>query len=63
MSIGEVLFIEYYKAESDLSAARMKFMKLGSKPDSFQTDGKNVRYDTCELKIFDVLSYMLLCLC
>jgi hypothetical protein len=23
---------------------KMKFMKLGSKPDSFQTDGENVRY-------------------
>ncbi|KAF5448256.1 hypothetical protein F2P56_028810 [Juglans regia] len=27
----------------------MKFMKLGSKPDSFQTDGNNVRYVTSEL--------------
>ncbi|EXB80039.1 BTB/POZ domain-containing protein NPY2 [Morus notabilis] len=27
----------------------MKFMKLGSKPDSFQTDGKNVRYVASEL--------------
>ncbi|XP_057964381.1 BTB/POZ domain-containing protein NPY2 [Malania oleifera] len=27
----------------------MKFMKLGSKPDSFQTDGKNVRYVANEL--------------
>lgn len=23
----------------------MKFMKLGSKPDSFQTDGDDVRYE------------------
>ncbi|XP_042494861.1 BTB/POZ domain-containing protein NPY2-like [Macadamia integrifolia] len=27
----------------------MKFMKLGSKPDSFQTDGNNVRYVAAEL--------------
>nr|XP_023908724.1 BTB/POZ domain-containing protein NPY5-like isoform X3 [Quercus suber] len=27
----------------------MKFMKLGSKPDSFQTDGNNVRYVASEL--------------
>ncbi|KAK2426395.1 BTB/POZ domain-containing protein NPY4 [Trifolium repens] len=27
----------------------MKFMKLGSKPDSFQTDGENVRYVATEL--------------
>ncbi|GMN37866.1 hypothetical protein TIFTF001_007173 [Ficus carica] len=27
----------------------MKFMKLGSKPDSFQSDGKNVRYVASEL--------------
>lgn len=27
----------------------MKFMKLGSKPDSFQTDGNNVRYVATEL--------------
>ncbi|KAM3742719.1 hypothetical protein ACB098_07G089100 [Castanea mollissima] len=27
----------------------MKFMKLGSKPDSFQTDGSNVRYVASEL--------------
>ncbi|KAG5603247.1 hypothetical protein H5410_034617 [Solanum commersonii] len=27
----------------------MKFMKLGSKPDTFQTDGNNVRYVASEL--------------
>ncbi|KAK8673103.1 hypothetical protein V6N13_111459 [Hibiscus sabdariffa] len=27
----------------------MKFMKLGSKPDSFQTDGENIRYVATEL--------------
>lgn len=27
------------------SLAKMKFMKLGSKPDSFQTDGENIRYE------------------
>lgn len=27
----------------DLLFAKMKFMKLGSKPDSFQTDENNVR--------------------
>lgn len=27
----------------------MKFMKLGSKPDSFQTDGDNTRYVATEL--------------
>ena len=25
--------------------AKMKFMKLGSKPDTFQTDGDNIRYE------------------
>ncbi|KAJ4962614.1 hypothetical protein NE237_022553 [Protea cynaroides] len=34
---------------TDLTFARMKFMKLGSKPDSFQTDGNNVRYVVAEL--------------
>lgn len=29
--------------------SKMKFMKLGSKPDSFQTDGNNVRYVASEL--------------
>lgn len=29
--------------------AKMKFMKLGSKPDSFQTDGNSVRYVASEL--------------
>ncbi|KAG8368471.1 hypothetical protein BUALT_Bualt15G0048900 [Buddleja alternifolia] len=28
---------------------KMKFMKLGSKPDSFQTDGNNIRYVASEL--------------
>ncbi|KAL8554701.1 hypothetical protein ACS0TY_002765 [Phlomoides rotata] len=28
---------------------KMKFMKLGSKPDSFQTDGNNIRYVATEL--------------
>ncbi|CAK9145830.1 unnamed protein product [Ilex paraguariensis] len=42
----------------------MKFMKLGSKPDSFQTDGNNVRYVTTELatdivvKVGDVRFYL-----
>ncbi|KAE8704864.1 BTB/POZ domain-containing protein NPY5 [Hibiscus syriacus] len=42
----------------------MKFMKLGSKPDSFQTDGDNVRYVATELEtdmivnIGDVKFYM-----
>ncbi|KAK4401767.1 BTB/POZ domain-containing protein NPY2 [Sesamum angolense] len=30
-------------------ARRMKFMKLGSKPDTFQTDGNNIRYVASEL--------------
>lgn len=30
-------------------ASKMKFMKLGSKPDSFQTDGDNIRYVATEL--------------
>ncbi|KAK1359016.1 BTB/POZ domain-containing protein NPY2 [Heracleum sosnowskyi] len=34
----------------------MKFMKLGSKPDSFQTDGKNVRYVATELASDVVIS-------
>ncbi|KAK6151157.1 hypothetical protein DH2020_016089 [Rehmannia glutinosa] len=29
--------------------AKMKFMKLGSKPDQFQTDGDNIRYVATEL--------------
>ncbi|KAJ4966085.1 hypothetical protein NE237_017934 [Protea cynaroides] len=37
------------EAASDHSFAKMKFMKLGSKPDSFQTDGNNVRYVAAEL--------------
>lgn len=32
-----------------LSRVKMKFMKLGSKPDSFQSDGKTVRYVASEL--------------
>lgn len=31
------------EGKADLLLAKMKFMKLGSKPDSFQTDGNNVR--------------------
>ncbi|KAL3515360.1 hypothetical protein ACH5RR_022262 [Cinchona calisaya] len=34
----------------------MKFMKLGSKPDSFQTDGDNVRYVVSELATDIVVS-------
>nr|POE61996.1 btb/poz domain-containing protein npy2 [Quercus suber] len=33
----------------DSELSKMKFMKLGSKPDSFQTDGNNVRYVASEL--------------
>ncbi|EOX98451.1 Phototropic-responsive NPH3 family protein isoform 1 [Theobroma cacao] len=35
--------------EEDLLLANMKFMKLGSKPDTFQSDGNNVRYVASEL--------------
>ena len=33
---------------------KMKFMKLGSKPDAFQADGKSVRY---EVSIYVLLYY------
>ncbi|KAF4375126.1 hypothetical protein F8388_017272 [Cannabis sativa] len=38
------------KSENQIfSLPKMKFMKLGSKPDSFQTDGDNIRYVATEL--------------
>ncbi|KNA10836.1 hypothetical protein SOVF_140690 [Spinacia oleracea] len=36
----------------------MKFMKLGSKPDSFQTDGDNIRYVATELSTDIVVNVM-----
>ncbi|KAK6923968.1 NPH3 domain, partial [Dillenia turbinata] len=35
--------------ESDTTLDKMKFMKLGSKVDSFQTDGENIRYVATDL--------------
>lgn len=35
--------------KTDLCFGEMKFMKLGSKPDSFQADGDNIRYVATEL--------------
>ncbi|KAF8377636.1 hypothetical protein HHK36_031018 [Tetracentron sinense] len=40
---GEGLFSNLGEAEADLFFSKMKFMKLGSKPDLFQTDGNSVR--------------------
>lgn len=42
LSFGEGWF-EGIKGEADLLLSKMKFMKLGSKPDSFQTDGNEFR--------------------
>ncbi|KAH6784385.1 Phototropic-responsive NPH3 family protein [Perilla frutescens var. hirtella] len=36
--------------------AKMKFMKLGSKPDQFQTDGDNIRYVATELATDIIIS-------
>lgn len=43
-------------AEVNVLFAKMKFMKLGSKPDSFETDGNNVRYVATELATDVVVS-------
>ncbi|KAI8031053.1 BTB/POZ domain-containing protein NPY2 [Camellia lanceoleosa] len=44
---GVAEFVEFGKwnlgGETDLLLSKMKFMKLGSKADSFQTDGDNIR--------------------
>ncbi|KAL8168332.1 hypothetical protein V2J09_009831 [Rumex salicifolius] len=47
-----------------LCVAKMKFMKLGSKPDAFQSDGENIRYVATELSsdllvnVIDVKFYL-----
>lgn len=47
------------KQKADLLLAKMKFMKLGSKPDSFQTDGNNVRWDLLWPSIWTLLCFFL----
>ncbi|CAL5366731.1 unnamed protein product [Camellia sinensis] len=50
---GIAEFVEFGKwnlgGETDLLLSKMKFMKLGSKADSFQTDGDNIRYVATDL--------------
>ncbi|KAF5961104.1 hypothetical protein HYC85_002313 [Camellia sinensis] len=48
---GIAEFVEFGKwnlgGETDLLLSKMKFMKLGSKADSFQTDGDNISFPSC----------------